>query len=426
MTWSHGTTATITGTGFGVKNPVAPLVWAPLRNSLDPVPGSRVAAWNEPPKAQLAVANGTQLARWNMRRDTGWPPLDGSNAFQIRLPTPPNNLYLRGKHYLAFDPVAAGGMNHKMWRAIPDALEDGRINWYANWHHVAGGDGRVGIEAAAEQRWNDRLYPHSQWNTEEWIYRKSTPGVRDGRLAFLMNNQDFGDLNPCLNTTATDTGITTFGMQDDLTNVTLQPETPEWWAYYRDLYYDDTYARVVVGNAATYAACTQTEIQIPLEWSDTQITVGVNLGSFESLAGYWVYVFDSSNTIVHSEQIAGFTQLLSSLPRQAGQSRTYGPANIPLGAQSVSVRLSRTTGAATANEVAHALMQFSLDGGATWSAVHHVGMTGGDKRLLRNGEVLGYTEGTWYLPEPNNANRQIRGQLNYLSAINCGLQYRFD
>lgn len=422
--WSHGTTATITGTGFGVKNPAAPLVWAPLRNSLNPISGSRVTAWNEPTKAQLAVTNGMQLARWNMRRDTGWPPLDGSNAFQIRLPTPPNNLYLRGKHYLAFDPVAAGGMNHKMWRAIPDALEGGRINWYANWHHVAGGDGRVGIESAAEQRWNDRLYPHSQWNTEEWIYRKSTPGVRDGRLAFLMNNQDFGDLNPCLNTTATDTGITTFGMQDDLTNVTLQPETPEWWAYYRDLYYDDTYARVVVGNAATYAACTQTEIQIPIAWSDTQITVGVNLGSFESLAGYWIYVFDSSNTIVHSEQIPGYSQALGLAARGAGQTRSY-LLPVPVGATSVSIRFPRTAGATTANEIIRVTMQYTLDG-STWSADHHAGIKGGDLTLLRNGNVAVNAEATFNLPQPNNPNRQIQGLLHYLSPVTCGLDYRFD
>ncbi len=433
MAWAHGATATITGTGFGSKGAdPRPLVWAPLSVSLAPHPDfSRVTVWVEAPKADLAVVRGQAVARFNLRRDIGFPPdspsdFADSNGFQIRLPLPPDRLYMRGKHYLDFDPVAAGGMNHKMWRAIPDALEGGRINWYANWHHVAGGDGRIGVESAAEQAWNDLIYPINRINIEEWVYLRSSPDIRDGRLALRINNQNFGDINPCLNRTATDTGITTFGMYDDLTNVPNGPTTPEWWVYYRDLYYDDTYARVMVGNAATYNACTILEPQIPVAWSDTQITVVPNAGQFESLAGKWVYVFNANNQVVHTQQIPGFSQVLASSAGTAGQERTYGPVAIPVGVTSVNIRMSRTTGALTLNEVAQVQMQYSLDAGVTWGAIHHAGMTGGDKQLLRNGEVLGYAEATWALPEPNNPNRRIRGRLRYLDGISCGVQYRFD
>ena len=221
-------------------------------------------------------------------------------------------------------------------------------------------------------------------------------------------------------------GITTFGMYDDLTNVANGPTTPEWWVYYHDLYYDDTFARVMVGNAATYNSCTVLEPQIPMAWSDTSITVMPNAGQFETLAGKWVYVFNANNQIVHTQQIPDFTELLAPAAGTVGQVRNYGPGNIPVGATSVSVRISATTGTATFDEVAHAYMQYSLDAGVTWSAIHHVGMRGGDHILSRNGQILSYTEGTWYFPEPNNPNRRIRGQLRYLSGITCGLQYRFD
>ena len=433
MAWDNGGTATITGSGFGTKGAdPRPLVWAPLQFSLDPHPElSRVTQWVYTPVAELARVRGHDVARFNLRRDIGWPPdvpadfVDGTQ-FQIRLTQPPAQMYMRAKHALDFDPVAAGGMNHKMWRCTPDVLEGGRINFYANWHHVAGGDGRIGIESALEQVWNDKLYPIQQINTEEWIYKKSTPDVRDGRLTLRINNQDFGDINPCLNTTATDTGCTVFGISDDLTGVPNGPSTPEWWAYYRDLYYDDTYARVMVGNAATYNACTILEPQIPVAWSNTSITVIPNAGQFETLAGKWVYVFDANNQIVHTQQISDYAQLLTPAAGTVGQVRNYGPANIPLGVSSVSVRLSRTTGTATLEEVADARMQYSLDAGVTWSAIHHVGQRGGDFVLSRTGNVLSYTSATWNLPEPNNPNRRVRGQLRYLSGITCELQYRFD
>lgn len=427
MTWAHGAIATIRGSGFGVKGAdPRPLVWAPLQSSLGINRAlSRYANWVEPPKAQLAMARGMQIARWNARRDIGWPPLDDANAFQIRLPSPPDILYLRGKHYLDFDPVAAGGMNHKLWRAVPDNLEGGRINWYANWHHSADGDGRVGIEGTGAQIWNDRLYPIQRWNTEEWLYRRSSPDVADGRLAFRMNNENWGDHNPTVTRTATDSGITTFGMYDDLTNVPAGPETPEWWIGYRDLYYDDTWARVVIGNAATYNACTRTEIQIPVAWSDTEISVIPNAGQFEDLSGLWVYVFNAANVIVHTQRISSYADALPSQPGPAGTIRTYGPTPVPVGATSAHIRVSREAWPNTGGEVCLAQIQFSMDG-STWGAPHIVGARGGDHTLLRNGETLQYTSAAFQVPQPANPNRLARARVQYLSDLSCALQLRFE
>ncbi len=67
--------------------------------------------------------------------------------------------------------------------------------------------------------------------------------------------------------------------------------------YWNDLYLDHTRARVEIGNAATRATCTQIEIQIPVTWTTSQITISVNQGAFASNASVWLYVVDSSGVV---------------------------------------------------------------------------------------------------------------------------------
>ena len=59
--------------------------------------------------------------------------------------------------------------------------------------------------------------------------------------------------------------------------------------YFDDVYVDDTWARVEIGNAANYDDCTQREFQIPTGWSETGISCVANRGSF--LVGEPLYLF---------------------------------------------------------------------------------------------------------------------------------------
>jgi hypothetical protein len=64
--------------------------------------------------------------------------------------------------------------------------------------------------------------------------------------------------------------------------------------YISELYMDNSFARVELGNAPTWAACTHREIQIPSAWSATEITVTVNQGAFEAEDDVWLYVVDEN------------------------------------------------------------------------------------------------------------------------------------
>jgi hypothetical protein len=61
-----------------------------------------------------------------------------------------------------------------------------------------------------------------------------------------------------------------------------------------DIYIDTSPARVLVGNASTYSACTHLEIQPPTAWSNTEITLDFVAGEFSEGDPAWVYVYDTN------------------------------------------------------------------------------------------------------------------------------------
>ena len=64
-----------------------------------------------------------------------------------------------------------------------------------------------------------------------------------------------------------------------------------------DVYIDRSWARVEIGNAASYGACTQREIQIPRSWGNGSIDVDLNLGSFSSSAPLYLFVTDENGNV---------------------------------------------------------------------------------------------------------------------------------
>jgi hypothetical protein len=69
------------------------------------------------------------------------------------------------------------------------------------------------------------------------------------------------------------------------------------YAYYSDIYVDNSWARVELGNAATYGACTLREIQMPTAWSDGSVTVQVKQGAFTLGQVAYLYVTDASGNV---------------------------------------------------------------------------------------------------------------------------------
>jgi len=67
------------------------------------------------------------------------------------------------------------------------------------------------------------------------------------------------------------------------------------WRYYADIYYDHSWARVILANNANYSAATVVEPQVPNTWSSSSVTAKVNLGKLPDTGTAYLFVFDAQN-----------------------------------------------------------------------------------------------------------------------------------
>ena len=78
----------------------------------------------------------------------------------------------------------------------------------------------------------------------------------------------------------------------------VSPPAITWWM--DDIYIDNSFARVMIGDNSNYSNCTHLEMQIPEEWSNTEIKINFNQGSFSNNASVYLYVIDSNGRVNNS------------------------------------------------------------------------------------------------------------------------------
>lgn len=86
-----------------------------------------------------------------------------------------------------------------------------------------------------------------------------------------------------------------FGFQESSMALTSLGDAHRY-AYYDQLYVDSSWARVELGDSATYGDCTRREIQPCTAWGDTSITITVNKGGFSPGATVYPHVTHADGT----------------------------------------------------------------------------------------------------------------------------------
>lgn len=85
-------------------------------------------------------------------------------------------------------------------------------------------------------------------------------------------------------------------------------KTGNVFLYYDDIYMDNTFSRIEIGDSSTYENCTHREIQIPTQWSDGAVEFSVNQGAFTDRETVYLYVTDASGEV----NAEGFPTMINS------------------------------------------------------------------------------------------------------------------
>ena len=80
-----------------------------------------------------------------------------------------------------------------------------------------------------------------------------------------------------------------------------------------DFFVDYTWARVEVGNAATWSAVTRKEIQVPVAWSNSGVTFRMNRGAFLPSEPIYLYVVDPTGAVNPNGYLLS-TEVVSGVP----------------------------------------------------------------------------------------------------------------
>jgi len=143
-----------------------------------------------------------------------------------------------------------------------------------------------------------------------YIKKNTSSGARDGKLKIWWDNKQVFDwrshfANPKNNPDYAPGYPITGDFEANDANFAgdwaignyFSSASPLTAAHFDDIYVDHSLARVELGNADTYDACTLLETQPPARWSDGAVTFTVNAGGFPDLAKAYLYVTDAEGTV---------------------------------------------------------------------------------------------------------------------------------
>lgn len=138
--------------------------------------------------------------------------------------------------------------------------------------------------------------PPASWRSE--IIRgqcNSVNDANDGTLQVLVNGVSLGSTTGFeMDNAAAPAQFGILRIQQTLSNNTSESWANSGDAYFSHIYVDTvSWCRIELGNASTFAACTNLEPLIPSAWSDTSLTATVTSGQISGSS--WLYVVDDTN-----------------------------------------------------------------------------------------------------------------------------------
>ncbi len=134
----------------------------------------------------------------------------------------------------------------------------------------------------------DSVIDHAtkRWVNEEYQYSVSDIDVENGELYYWQNGiKGWDDKRFRFRTSTYPVKYSDLFMGQVSNGAQIGTN-----AYYDSLYIDDSWHRVIICESAVYSDCKKREIQVPLTWSDSELSFYVNLSPFQDNKNLYLYV----------------------------------------------------------------------------------------------------------------------------------------
>jgi hypothetical protein len=322
-TFAHGESYILNGANFGTKSPAAPYLWAPFDADENPSSLGQKTAWTSTGSMNWSSGMGaTGGGLWTTPNPFTKFFLANcfiSDAAQI-WNAYDEQCYLFIKTRKNFDYTAYGspqGECSAEWRSfrmLHGGSGDCSFSFYSN----QDGSALDYVTNCCLPNTGTQLTgANAIGPTDEWFFfqvmmqNNSTDTawegtVGDGTFTGGVNGASVGTVTTHkmrdVNTPAADDLTQIYPVYGYSGNCADPPGgnpqfTQNDTIQFDDVYLDNTWARVMLGNADTYAACTELDPQIPSAWADGSITFTVNTGQYSISDQAYLYVVTAAGEV---------------------------------------------------------------------------------------------------------------------------------
>ncbi len=306
-TFQHGNSVGVSVSGQGTKSPAGPIVWADFASSTNPSSLGQKTSWDLIQNftwnstagfAGTGGAVGTaDSGIWTMRTDRNSAGATWSEPGQK------NYIFRRTKMNFL---VALDGTTHpsptqnnwKTWRCYANPNTGGHPNIY-----FAANNGRAYVENVGVESgfWSNFNNATTNWISEQIIWSASSAtDVKDGSLTYNVDGVDKASGSILTYTTyAPERLIANYvvhGVNANKASWALPAWSSSNQMWTDEVYADNTWQRVMIGNASTFASCNRFGFIIPTSWSTTNITGVLSCAAFSDTETAYIYVFDTNGT----------------------------------------------------------------------------------------------------------------------------------
>ncbi len=297
---SQGETVTIAGSGLGTKAQAAPWVWDDFEN------GTEGALLDTSPSVPWSpytggggsfptyAAEGAYAGSFGAAKTAAWEAtwlnygVTGLDSEVMYL-----SWYFK---WTVDDGALSGGLIMKNTRAnSTPSYYTGRPSLWVTMYE----DGTVysNITPCADlggtQLNNLTTHTPGDWHRWEVYWKLSTPGGNDGFVRYFHNNAEVG-AGHFANVMTRGSECSTQRIDNFLLPMMHDVRATSAVVTYRadNVYVDRSLVRIEIADTATWSARTHAEVQIPVQWTETNITFTVNQGRFAPGESAYLYLLD--------------------------------------------------------------------------------------------------------------------------------------